>query len=56
MNRIKLTWLLALSMLLSACVGTPENVTPVKAFDVNRYVGKWYEIARIDFKFEKKKY
>lgn len=31
----------------------PQGVTAVKNFDVNRYMGKWYEIARIDFKYEK---
>lgn len=32
---------------------TPEGVTPVKPFDLNKYLGKWYEIARFDFRFEK---
>lgn len=26
---------------------------PVKVFDLNRYLGKWYEIARFDHHFEK---
>ncbi|HEY6527087.1 MAG TPA: lipocalin family protein [Cellvibrionaceae bacterium] len=53
MNRIKLVWLVFLTILLSACLGTPDNVKPVNAFDVNRYVGKWYEIARLDNRFER---
>lgn len=32
---------------------TPKSVTPVKPFDLNRYLGKWYEIARFDYRFEK---
>lgn len=33
---------------------TPANeVTTVKQVDVNRYVGKWYEIARFDQSFQK---
>ncbi|MEI6154663.1 MAG: lipocalin family protein [Deltaproteobacteria bacterium] len=40
-------------ILLSGCVSIPDNVEPVKAFDVNRYLGKWYEIARLDHSFER---
>ncbi len=38
---------------LSACVGVPEGVEPVKGFELNRYLGKWYEIARLDHSFER---
>lgn len=31
----------------------PENVTPVDHFQVQRYLGKWYEIARLDHSFER---
>jgi len=31
----------------------PEGAIPVKPFDVNRYLGKWYEIARMDYQFER---
>jgi apolipoprotein D and lipocalin family protein len=34
-------------------VGIPENVNPVDGFDVNRYLGTWYEIVRLDHSFEK---
>lgn len=27
--------------------------SPVKAFDINRFLGKWYEIARFDHRFER---
>lgn len=39
--------------LLSSCVGVPENVVPVKGFKLERYLGKWYEIARLDHSFER---
>lgn len=39
--------------LLGACTGMPDRVTPVSDFDVARYLGKWYEIARLDHRFEK---
>lgn len=38
---------------LTACVGIPEGVVPVRNFDLNRYLGKWYEIARLDHSFER---
>lgn len=43
----------ALSLLLSGCGGYPKNVTPIQQFDVNKYLGKWYEIARLDHSFER---
>lgn len=44
---------LLLSLLFTGCVGIPENVKPVDNFDVHRYLGKWYEIARLDHSFER---
>ena len=41
------------ALLLSACTGMPVGVTPVKDFELNRYLGKWYEIARLDHRFER---
>jgi apolipoprotein D and lipocalin family protein len=38
---------------LSGCVGVPENVTPVSNFNLERYLGKWCEIARLDHPFER---
>lgn len=34
--------------LLSACASIPKKAEPVKNFDVNRYLGIWYEVARFD--------
>ena len=31
----------------------PDKVTPVDDFDLTRYLGKWYEIARLDHSFER---
>ena len=39
-------------ILLSACTSAPEGITPVKNFDLEKYQGKWYEIARLDHSFE----
>jgi apolipoprotein D and lipocalin family protein len=42
-----------LFIVLAGCVGIPDNVTPVKGFDVQRYLGLWHEIARLDHSFER---
>ncbi|WP_100643659.1 lipocalin family protein [Alteromonas facilis] len=34
------------------CTGVPEGVKPVTDFELNRYLGQWYEIARFDHPFE----
>jgi apolipoprotein D and lipocalin family protein len=39
--------------MLGGCLGMPAGVIPVKDFDVDRYMGKWYEIARLDHSFER---
>jgi len=31
----------------------PASVQPVGNFDISRYLGRWYEVARIDQRFEK---
>lgn len=41
------------SLVLTACTGMPDNITPVKKFELDRYLGKWYEIARLDHSFER---
>ncbi len=40
-------------LILNSCQTTPKGAVVVKPFDVNKYTGKWYEIARLDFRFEK---
>jgi len=48
-------WLAVCCLALMACgdTGVPEGVTPVTEFDVSRYLGRWYEIARLDHRFER---
>ena len=39
---------------LGGCaVAPPPGVTPVTGFELNRYLGAWYEIARLDHSFER---
>lgn len=37
----------------SGCRSIPKGGTAIKPFEVDRYLGKWYEIARLDFRFER---
>lgn len=41
------------SLLLSGCITLPQNVQPVGNFKLERYLGTWHEIARLDHSFER---
>ncbi len=43
----------SLGYLMFGKLGIPDGMTAVTGFDVNRYTGTWYEIARLDHGFEK---
>ena len=49
---VRSAWTLLAAAMLSGCLGVPASVEPVQGFDLNRYLGKWYEIARLDHSFE----
>lgn len=49
LRNISIAWVL----LLSGCMGIPENVSPVDGFRLEKYLGQWYEIARLDHSFER---
>lgn len=36
-----------------SCATLPKGAVAVSPFNKQKYLGKWYEIARLDFKFEK---
>ena len=40
-------------LLLTGCIGTPDGVEAVSSVDLERYLGRWYEIARLDHPFER---
>ena len=44
---------LLLFLVLTGCTGIPEGVTPVADFELDRYLGTWHEIARLDHSFER---
>jgi apolipoprotein D and lipocalin family protein len=45
--------LLPLLVLLGGCLGVPDGVRTVTGFELDRYLGQWYEIARLDHRFER---
>ena len=53
MQKLLFALLLAAPIILAGCVGIPQGITPVRNFDTHRYLGYWYEIARLEHSFEK---
>lgn len=49
----QITIILASLFMLNACASIPKGAVAVTQFDKEKYLGKWYEIARLDFKFER---
>lgn len=45
--------LLITALYLTGCTGMPEGIEPVEDFELDRYLGTWYEIARLDHRFER---
>jgi apolipoprotein D and lipocalin family protein len=39
--------------LLFSCSSIPKGAVAIKPFDKAKYLGRWFEIARMDFKFER---
>ena len=52
MKKLLITCVATLA-LLSSCVTKPADINPVTNFQADKYLGKWYEIARLDNRFEK---
>lgn len=44
---------LALPFFVGCSSGLPKGIEPVTNFDADRYLGTWYEIARLDHFFER---
>ena len=42
------------SLFLAGCaLDSPAGGVPVSGFELSRYLGQWYEIARLDHSFER---
>lgn len=50
---IRITTLAFAAQVLVACTSVPAGITPVSPFELERYLGTWYEIARLDHSFER---
>lgn len=50
---MKVMFTLFISIWLTGCLGMPASVEPVTPFDADKYLGTWYEIARLDHSFER---
>jgi apolipoprotein D and lipocalin family protein len=46
-------WAVLLAAILGGCASVPEGLQPVTDFQADRYLGTWYEIARLDHSFER---
>ena len=46
---------ISMTMIVSllGCAGAPDGVMPVTGFELPKYLGTWYEIARLDHRFER---
>lgn len=44
---------LLMSVLQSGCAGAPDGIEVVTEFELDRYLGTWYEVARLDHRFER---
>ncbi len=53
MINIKKILLITIPFIVTACTGKPDGVVAVKEFELDRYLGTWYEIARLDHSFER---
>jgi apolipoprotein D and lipocalin family protein len=45
--------IMLLSFIFTGCSSIPSGVQAIRNFDVNKYQGTWYEIARLDHSFER---
>ncbi|MGB1800040.1 MAG: lipocalin family protein [Gammaproteobacteria bacterium] len=50
---MKIIKLILFLILLSGCTSLPEDIKPIIGFELDRYLGTWYEIARLDHSFER---
>ncbi|MES9949388.1 MAG: lipocalin family protein [Candidatus Thiodiazotropha endolucinida] len=49
----RIVYLLAVCLVLASCTQLPRGIQPISGFEIDRYLGTWYEIARLDHRFEK---
>lgn len=50
---MKYILLMTVAMIFSGCAVSTKDLKPVTGFELEKYTGKWYEIARLPNRFEK---
>ncbi len=45
--------IMVLVLILTGCTGIPKGLQPVSDFNTEQFLGTWYEVARLDHKFER---
>lgn len=50
---LRATAFIIIAISMFSCVSIPKGAEAVKPFDKSKYLGKWYEIARFDYRFER---
>ena len=53
MARTLFIFVFGLATTVAGCTGIPKGLEPIRGFEPERYLGKWYEIARLDHSFER---
>ncbi len=53
MNRSVLIPAVLVALASTGCTRLPEGIHPVQGFNLQRYLGKWHEVARLDHRFER---
>lgn len=44
---------LVVALAITGCTRLPQGIRPVQHFDLQRYLGEWHEVARLDHRFER---
>ena len=52
-TRFKFFCTLIAALLSASCTGLPDGTSAVTGFELDRYLGTWYEVARLDHSFER---
>ena len=53
MNRTLLIPAVLVALAVTGCTRLPEGIRPVQGFNLQRYLGEWHEVARLDHRFER---
>lgn len=53
MNRSALLPALVVALATLGCTRLPQGIRPVQSFELQRYLGEWHEVARLDHRFER---